>query len=49
MEVSRPHVISEPTDTWEAKCLPNERVLDSLYFCNDSFQNSYGLSLTHCL
>ena len=28
----RPHVISEP----------NERVLDSLYFCDDSFRNSYG-------
>ena len=33
MEVLRPHVISEQR---------NERVLDSLYFGDDSFRNSYG-------
>ena len=26
----------------EAKCWRNERVLDSLYFGDDSFRNSYG-------
>ena len=25
-----------------AKAKPNERVLDSLYFCDDSFRSSYG-------
>ena len=35
---------NKPADTllWEVKCKPNERVLDSLYFCDDSFRNSYG-------
>ena len=55
MEVSSPHVIGEPTHTLKAECWPNERVLDSLYFFDDSVQTGmveaipYSNSLTHCL
>ena len=41
MEVPRPHVISEPTRTLGGEVLAYERVLDSLYFCDDSFLNGY--------
>ena len=42
MEVPRPHVINEPTYTLEGKVLAYERVLDFLYFGDNSFRNSYG-------
>ena len=35
-------VTNGTTHTWGSEVLPNERVLDSLYFGDDGFRNSYG-------
>ena len=42
MEFLRPLIISEPTYALEGEEQPNERVLNSLYFVDDRFRNSYG-------